>query len=437
MTDTSTPDSTGADADADADGPDDGDSGTYGQDEYGRSYGSSTGDTDNGDGDGGGDTGDDDTDMTEREFDIDEEIDSRIEARLEAYDPPDSIDEQRVREIAAAEVKAQLKPIRAELDDLIQEVREAKDGVDDIISEPIGAELNPAAGTYHGAERWGLHIKTATPRRFGRATVDAAEAGTFTAVLARYDGKDRYEPYATREITVQEGSNEIRLEMDVPAGEWLLTRPSAFPLRRSEWDGWGPIDESGLALVGGSKPGDYTKPNAYYYYFYGLTQRAASGAHALLGPTTPPEITETTEYSTPGRGVHLTLDEPARFGEATLRANRPGTLYAELHKYEDGTSQGLVDSTELSVPTGEDIHEADLDLTADAAGEYLLCRDFAAAEDGFDVQADGVALARQADYAYFEHDSRPWLTVHGSGHPEFERTGDWYNFSQIHVYKEY
>jgi hypothetical protein len=328
-----------------------------------------------------------------------------------------------------------LKDLHKRVDDLADRVEEALDSVSDRLAGQIGPDFEPSAGAYHAAGRWGIHFRTTTPRKLTTATVDTVEPGTFEAVLARYDGDDRYEPYAVREIDVSAGRNDVRLDMDVPAGEWLLTRPSEFALRRSEWGGWGPTNDDSLTLVGGSKPGDYTKPNSNWYYYYHLKQQPASdGADALLGPTTPPAMTEETEYSTPGRGVHFSSESAFDLGTTTLRANRSGTLYAELHAYDGNDVQGIVDQTELHISRGEDIHEIDLDLSG-SAGEYLLCRDYQAKWEGFDVQTDGVALARTQDYAYFEHDSRDidWLTVHGSAHPEFSSSGDWFNFYQVHV----
>ena len=340
-----------------------------------------------------------------------------------------NINEDQVREI----VNDELEPIRTELEDLIEEVRNVKDGIGDLIGDPIGPEFTSTAGAYHSVSYWGVHFETDVPRRFGSAKVDAGEEGTFTAVLARYDGDERYDVHESTEVTVQEGENDITLGFDVPAGEWLLTRPSEFPLRRFEWDGWGEID--GLELIGGSKPGDFSKPNPYWYYFQSINQHTTAGADALFGPTQPPAISEETEYSTSGRGVHFSSDTEFSIGKARYRANRSGTFYAELHEYRNGTSQGVVDSTEVHVPTGDDVHTIDLDLSA-GPGEYLLCRDYQAEQEGFDIQEDGVALALQVDYQYFDHDSRDWLTVYGSAHPEFSSTGDWYNWYSVHVHKE-
>ncbi|MEM4780742.1 MAG: hypothetical protein QXG03_04165 [Halalkalicoccus sp.] len=90
-------------------------------------------------------------------------------------------------------------------------------------------------------------------------------------MLGRYDGEDRFEPIAEREIDVEGGEQRIALDMYVPeGGEYLLTRDGSFPLRRGEWDGQ--ISGSGcpIDIIGGSKPGDWDKPNEYWYYFFDL-----------------------------------------------------------------------------------------------------------------------------------------------------------------------
>lgn len=126
-------------------------------------------------------------------------------------------------------------------------------------------------GGYHTASRWGIHFETDRPSHIEGATIDAQRSGTFTAVLARYDGGSRFEPIAEREIDATGGRQQITLDMYVPeGGEYLLTREGSFPLRRAAWDGWFRETSSPLDVIGGSKPGDYDKPNEYWYYFFNL-----------------------------------------------------------------------------------------------------------------------------------------------------------------------
>ena len=133
-------------------------------------------------------------------------------------------------------------------------------------------------GAQHGASHWGIHFETENAIHLGEATVDADESGTFTAVVGRYDGGDRFEPVHERNISVDSGLNTISLDMDLEPGEYLLTRDGSFPLRRAEWSGWESQSRDGLELNGGSKPGDYDD-NRFWYYFFDLNVAAHEDAH--------------------------------------------------------------------------------------------------------------------------------------------------------------
>lgn len=134
-------------------------------------------------------------------------------------------------------------------------------------------------GSDHSASHWGIHFRTEKSIHLGRATVEAGQSGSFTAVVGRYDGDDSFEPVHEREISVDSGINEIELDMALEPGEYLLTRDGSFPLRRGEWSGWESQSRDGLELIGGSKPGDYTKPNRFWYYFFDLHVAANADAH--------------------------------------------------------------------------------------------------------------------------------------------------------------
>ncbi|WP_336364537.1 hypothetical protein [Halalkalicoccus salilacus] len=135
----------------------------------------------------------------------------------------------------------------------------------------------------HGAEhtnaRWGVHLRTDRDVHLGRATVHAGESGALDVVLGEYDGGDRFAPVHERGIDVDAGINEIDLDMALEPGEYLLTREGNLPLRRAEWNGWKRRSRDGLELIGGSKPGDFTKPNRYWYYFFDLHVAARADAH--------------------------------------------------------------------------------------------------------------------------------------------------------------
>lgn len=149
----------------------------------------------------------------------------------------------------------------------------------DMLEFPARRVGSMPRGAQHGASRWGIHFRTERAIHLGRATVDAGESGSFTAVLGAYDGEDSFEPIHEREISVDSGINEIDLDMALEPGEYLLTREGSFPLRRAEWNGWETQSRDGLELIGGSKPGDFTKPNRYWYYFFDLNVAAHADAH--------------------------------------------------------------------------------------------------------------------------------------------------------------
>ncbi|ADJ13896.1 hypothetical protein [Halalkalicoccus jeotgali] len=132
-------------------------------------------------------------------------------------------------------------------------------------------------GQQHGASRWGIHFETDHPIHLGSATVDADQSGTFTAVVANYDGNNQFDPVQERDITVDAGINEIDLDMALEPGEYLLTRDGGFPLRRSAWSGWESQSRDGLELYGGAKPG--YESNRYWYYYFDLHVAAHEDAH--------------------------------------------------------------------------------------------------------------------------------------------------------------
>lgn len=184
--------------------------------------------------------------------------------------------------------------VQADDAELVAEVEEASDGSIDLraFDEVLGRleaaadalefparRLGPAPrGAQHSASHWGIHIETDNAIHLGEATVDADESGTFTAVVGRYDGGNRFEPVHERDISVDSGINTISLDMDLEPGEYLLTRDGSFPLRRAEYSGWESQSRDGLTLNGGSKPGDYSD-NRFWYYYFDLNVAAHAEAH--------------------------------------------------------------------------------------------------------------------------------------------------------------
>lgn len=357
------------------------------------------------------------------------EADARaLIAEHEASAPHEEIDSDAIADEVAGRLDLTgLEDLRDRLTVLIDRAEQTLDDVDDTLEDSLGP--TEPSGSYHEAS-WGIHLEVSQPTRFTTATVDANEAGEFTAILARYDG-EFYEPVDAQEISVEEGVQEVRLDLDARApGEYLLRRDGTHPLRRTEWDGWGEYD--GIDLKGGSRPGDYAKPNRYWYYWFKLHHRPlrTDVADHIVGPQEPPDNTDM--HSTPGWGLHFSADGPFRIGNAKIRANRSGKFVAELHEYEDGNSIGVVNSTEINVPRGSTTLDVDLDLSA-GPGEYLLCRDKAA---DIDVEQDGVSLVRHIDYQGYDADSRDWLTLWGSGHPEHGDTTNWFNFFSVYFHED-
>lgn len=144
-------------------------------------------------------------------------------------------------------------------------------------------------GDYHTADGWGIHFSTNRELHFGNATVDSRDPGTITATLAEYDGGHQFDPIERREIDVEAGVQRVTLDMSIPAaGEYILVREDDHPLRRGRWDGWELASRDGLLMHGGSKAGEYTKPNDYWYYFFNLSVAISEDAHLPEpAPTTP------------------------------------------------------------------------------------------------------------------------------------------------------
>lgn len=139
--------------------------------------------------------------------------------------------------------------------------------------------IGPApGGEEHTTSRWGIHFRTDRNVHLGSATVYAGASGSFAAVLGEYDGNDRFAPVAERSLDVEEGRNEVDLDIAVEPGEYLLTREGDFPLLRDEWDGWRERSHDGFELIGGSKPGDFDE-NRLWYYFFHLHVAARPDAH--------------------------------------------------------------------------------------------------------------------------------------------------------------
>lgn len=139
--------------------------------------------------------------------------------------------------------------------------------------------VGPApGGDEHTTPLWGLHFRTDRDVHLGPTVVHAGESGSFTAVLGEYDGGDRFDPVVERSLDVEEGRNDLDLDMDVEPGEYLLTREGDLPLLRDEWDDWKGQSHDGFELIGGSKPGDFDE-NRQWYYFFHLLVAAHADAH--------------------------------------------------------------------------------------------------------------------------------------------------------------
>lgn len=190
-----------------------------------------------------------------------------LEARLD--DLSDRVD-------TISQTEARLNELADRVDTLTQRAEGAVNGV-----EFPARRIGPSPlGGYHSNGGWGNHFKTTRPLHFGRATVDAEDATKATFVLGHYDGKDTLEPITRKTFDLKKGPQRINLNMQVPnAGGYLLYRDGTAPLLRGVWDGFGVHSRDGLELVGGSKVGDQTKPNRYWYFFFDLQVAARADAH--------------------------------------------------------------------------------------------------------------------------------------------------------------
>lgn len=163
----------------------------------------------------------------------------------------------------------------------------------------------------------------------------------------------------------------------------------------------------------------------------GLTTfESRMGLKATIGPDVPDDAHA---HSTPGWGLVFECDDPLHLTECTVVSNQPGETVVELHEY-DGDSQGLVDSTRLTLPvTGE--QDVNIDITVPEGGTYLLTRDYQALKDGELVDDERVALWRTHD------DWDGWgtlenglMTLISSAHPDFGSEPElWYYFFSLDV----
>lgn len=169
--------------------------------------------------------------------------------------------------------------IEAKLDALDDVIAEAEN-VNDDVRESLAAVDFPARylgpvpmGTYHSVADWGVHFEVDRGLYIKSATIDSETGEPFDVVLARYDGEDDLVPIQRRSIEPEAGRQRIDLDFTIPAGggEFLLYREGTAALRRGEWTGWGAASRDGLTIHGGSKAGDFEKPNPYYYYFFQLS----------------------------------------------------------------------------------------------------------------------------------------------------------------------
>lgn len=157
--------------------------------------------------------------------------------------------------------------LRAVVREELADIRENMEGHAEAFEFPA-RRVGPTepAGDYHAASMWGVHFKAGRECYIRSARIDAREAGTFTAQVGRFDGSS-FEVVDETTVSAEQGKQRVTLDLQVPdAGEYLLTRPEEFPLRRSAWNGWDDILVDNLRLIGGNNPGDYPS-NSYYYYF--------------------------------------------------------------------------------------------------------------------------------------------------------------------------
>lgn len=163
----------------------------------------------------------------------------------------------------------------------------------------VGPHSPAVEGSYHGHPLWGIHFETDRPLRFGQTLIQSRDAGTFTARVYPYldDGTLGEHVDQKRIHATGEPEQVVSLDLYVPPGEWLLTRPVPTSLseardrygsgvddqseavvredddevelvRSSEHERYDVDSRAGVQFHGGLNP--LFSSNDLWYYFYNL-----------------------------------------------------------------------------------------------------------------------------------------------------------------------
>lgn len=154
-------------------------------------------------------------------------------------------------------------------------------------------------GSYHGHPLWGIHFENDRPLRFGQTLIQSRTPGTFTARVYPYQDDGTVGEHVDQKTIDATGEPEQLVDLDlfVPPGEWLLTRPIPTTLaeardrygadvdnqteaivrddddevdlmRSSEHDRYDVDSRAGVQFHGSLNP--LFSSNDLWYYFYNL-----------------------------------------------------------------------------------------------------------------------------------------------------------------------
>lgn len=115
----------------------------------------------------------------------------------------------------------------------------------------VGPHSPAVEGTYHGHPLWGLHFETSRPLRFGQTLIQSSGSGTFTARVYPYRDDGTIGEHVDQTKIRATGQPEQRVDLDlyVPPGEWLLTRPIPATLSEAREQYGSDIDDQDEAAV--------------------------------------------------------------------------------------------------------------------------------------------------------------------------------------------
>lgn len=235
----------------------------------------------------------------------DKDRDSDDESDDESGDSGGLTDDERAEYTRTIE---RLNTFLGEAEGALRRLNAATDPVNAWVAGPSFDDdaAGAADDEMHTNALWGLHIDTDRDVFLGTAAIEALTSGTLTMRLYEFDGTSSDHGLgavvAAREVRVRGYQETIALDLHVPPGEYLLTRPvprqrdddegtidadlpdnafapsdDAVSLRRREnYDGWEGDSRDGVQFLGGAHP--VYSNNEFWYYFHDLDVQTGDAA---------------------------------------------------------------------------------------------------------------------------------------------------------------